>query len=213
MLLHVEYLGMHEGTCPTSVSRHYCYSSLTVPTSYSYRLAQLAWRSLAICVLVLTLRLFLFFLFISFPFLLFLLFSIFSLLLWIHQVLLLPGSLLVCWWVLVQWVAPWVTFFLSHMLTRVVPLVKRQCPHAPSIPLHFLFSFIHFRSYLCLSLSLAIQIYLTSACSPVSLHVAHTNVQLPRNPHKYESLIGTIYLYGPLPSLSCYYRTIALSLH
>ena len=162
MSLHLEYHVMHEGTCTTSVTRHYCYSSLTVPTSYSYRLAQLAWRSLAICVLVLTLRLFLFFLFISFPFLLsifsfisfsicfilfsfpfslFLLFSIFSLLLWIHQVLLLPGSLLVCWWVLVQWVAPWVTFFLSHMLTRVVPLVKRQCPHAPSISLHFSFLF------------------------------------------------------------------------
>ena len=69
MLLHLEYHVMHEGTCTTSVTRHYCYSSLTVPTSYSYRLAQLAWRSLAICVLVLTLRLFLFFLFISFPFL------------------------------------------------------------------------------------------------------------------------------------------------
>ena len=36
-----------------------------------------------------------------FTFLLFLLFSVFSLLLWMHQVLLLPGSLLVCWWVLV----------------------------------------------------------------------------------------------------------------
>ena len=42
----------------------------------------------------------LYFVFISL-FSLFLLFSVFSLLLWIHQVLLLPGSRLVCWWVLV----------------------------------------------------------------------------------------------------------------
>ena len=42
----------------------------------------------------------LYFVFISL-FSLFLLFSVFSILLWIHQVLLLPGSRLVCWWVLV----------------------------------------------------------------------------------------------------------------
>ena len=42
----------------------------------------------------------LYFVFVSL-FSLFLLFSVFSLLLWIHQVLLLPGSRLVCWWVLV----------------------------------------------------------------------------------------------------------------